>query len=626
VALLRSPHFRIPAAAGPGDETEISGGAIAACDFALAEARHLGGLDRLDALVARWQSAGAPASREERRRQTALPAVAAIQSAVRELAPLARARPIVEQIDTLVAWLRRFDRPDDAAAVEPSRRRRVRAAVLAALHALADAYRRHDPAAAADVHALTAAVRRWLGAQTFATRTGEAGLQIVDAQAARYGEFEDVQIVGLIDGDWPDRTRRNVLYPASLLALLEPLSAVADPTRRERDALLSARAAFRDLLWSPSQRVRLSTFALENDAVVEPALLLDDVLTFGLPTIAIAPATDRVLISEALAVEPVRPEVTSGATAEWASGRVAAQTLADEAFRGHAGPWRMPRVSVSRLERYLDCPFRFFASEVLRLEEEPEDEDTRTPLERGRFLHELWERFFAEWQRRGHRRVRPEDVGAARELFETLCEDAFAGLSPTDAVLERARLLGSAVGPGIAHRVFAMEAERPDEVSERLLEFPLEGDFVFRAGDGRSRTVTLSAKTDRIDVLGGGALRIIDYKSKKTPDVRQALQLPIYSFVAVESLRAARGGDWTIGEALYVSFEGDKPIVPLRAKGRTTDELIADAQERLIETLDDIAAGLFPPRPSKRALCGPCPYRAVCRLEIVEARTEGGGD
>jgi ATP-dependent helicase/DNAse subunit B len=276
-------------------------------------------------------------------------------------------------------------------------------------------------------------------------------------------------------------------------------------------------------------------------------------------------------------------------------------------------------VSVSRLERYLDCPFRFFASEVLRLEEQPEDEDTRTPLERGRFLHELFERFFAEWQRRGHRRIDASSMTEARELFTTICEDALRQLSPSEAVLERTRLLGSAVGPGIAYRVFAMEAERPTDVVERLLEFPLQGDFLFRTLGGRERIVPLSAKTDRIDLLSDGTMRVIDYKSKKTPELKIALQLPIYSHCARVSLEGHRGRRWTLGEALYLSFEGNKAVVPFRAKGRTVDELIADAQDRLLATLDRIAAGDFPPQPSKKSLCGPCPYSSVCRLEYVSA-------
>lgn len=643
--LLRSPHFlladvradrgpALEAAAAPEASTAdaahvaasrtraISPAAISACDFALADARYLGGLDRLQALVAEWSTIAVPASRRERRQQAALPAARAALAAARALQPLAEARPIVDQIATLGGWLRRVDRPDDSPEPVRARRQRVRAAVLGALAALADAHARHDPEARTDVHALSATLRRWLGAQTFATRSGDAGLQIVDTQAARYGDFDEIQIVGLIEGEWPERVRRNVLYPSSLMALLEPLPALADPARRDRDLLQSARAAFRDLVFSAGTRVRLSTVSLEHDAVVAPSVLLDEVAGYGLPTMRASSPPIRVSFAEALALSPPRLDVLPPPTAAWAALRLAADDRDASQFRGEAGAWRLPRVSVSRLERYLDCPFRFYASEVLRIEEQPEDEDTRTPLERGRFLHELWETFFAAWQERGHGRVEPERLAEARALFERICEEALATLPPVEAVLERSRLLGSAVSPGIAHRVFAMEAERPGTISRRLLEYPLEGDFTFRARDGRTRAVTLSAKTDRIDVLADGTLRVIDYKSKQTPDLKVALQLPIYSVCARESLRASTGRDWVIGEAMYLSFEGDKAVVPLRAKGRTIDDLLADAQDRLLAALDGIAAGRFPPQPARKALCGPCPYRAVCRLEIVEAAVE----
>jgi ATP-dependent helicase/nuclease subunit B len=284
----------------------------------------------------------------------------------------------------------------------------------------------------------------------------------------------------------------------------------------------------------------------------------------------------------------------------------------------------MPRISVSRLERYLDCPFRFYASEVLRLEEEPEDEDTRTPLERGRFLHELFETFFADWQRAGHGRVTPDLLPDARALFHRLADEALATLPASEAALERVRLIGSAVSPGIAHRVFSMEADRPVEIVRRLLEFPLEGVFTFSAADGRTRDVSLRAKTDRIDLLADGTFRVIDYKSKKTPDLRQALQLPVYSLCARDRLDGREGRHWTIGEAMYVSFEGSRAVVPLKARGRTLDELLADAEDRMLVTLDDIGAGHFPPRPARKSLCGPCPYQTVCRKEWVDPEDTGG--
>jgi RecB family exonuclease len=624
LALLRTPHFRLAVA---GRHEAISAASIAACDVALATARYAGGLDRLHALVSEWGARSAPTSRDERRQQVAWPAARAVLDAVRLLAPLAGEQPMVRQIDTLVDWLRVFDEPAAGEAGTRTRRRRVRGAVLGALTALRDAYAAYDPEALGRVDSLTAAMRRWLGSQTFATRSGEAGVQILDAQAARYGDFDDLQVAGLIDGEWPERVRRNVLYPSSLMVLLEPLAAAADPTRRERDALHGARASFKDLILSPARRVRVSTFLLENDAIVEPSILLDEVPGLLPGTVRDEQPPLRVSHAEALAMEPRRPDVISAGARRWAAARLTADDRGAEHFRGEAGHWRLPRVSVSRLERYLDCPFRFFASEVLGLEEEPEDEDTRTPLERGRFLHELWERFFAAWQARGHGRVEPDQLGDARALFETLCEEALAHLPRAEAALERSRLLGSAVNPGIAHRVFTMEADRPDRIVERLLEFPLQGAFTFHTLAGEPRVVTVSAKADRIDLLADGGIRVIDYKSRNTPDQKQALQLPIYSYIARESLRRARGGSWAVAEAMYLSFEGPKAVVPLRARGRTLDEVMADAQDRLLGTLDRIAAGHFPPQPARKSMCASCAFPGVCRLDHVEpAAPESGSD
>jgi RecB family exonuclease len=631
MALLRSPHFMIGDLPRPdwsadalpradlAAEALAKAEAIAACDFALAEARYLGGLDRLTRLVTDWSAVTGPASREERRRQTALPVLRRLLDAALALEPLCRSARLVDHITSLMEWLHRFDRRPGEQEETHSRRLRVRGAVLGALTALRNAYARHDPAAKGDAAMLSAAIRRWLGGQTFAARTGVPGLQIVDEQAARYGEFDDLQIVGLIEGDWPERARRNVLYPASLLTILEPLPAIADPSERERDALKSARAQFRDLVLSAARRVRLSTFALEHDAVVEPSVLLDDVPGLGLLTERRIAAPARVAHSEALASDPRRADVLPAPAAGWAAMRLSDDRRPARRLQGDAGGWRLPRVSISRLELFLNCPFKFFAAQVLKLEEQPEDEAILTPRERGRFLHELWERFFDEWQRRGHARIDPDHFDEAHRLFAEISEQKLKTLSRAEAALERLRLLGSAVDPGIAHRVFAMEASRPVPISERLLEFALEGEFVFHDKNGGNRTVSLNAKTDRIDVLADGTIRVIDYKSKNTPDLKVALQLPIYAHLARELLHRSRGSAVTLGEAMYLSFEGNKAVVPLRPpKGQMLADVIADAEDRALRALDRISDGQFPVRPAKKSLCGPCSFRAVCRLEVVE--------
>ena len=305
--------------------------------------------------------------------------------------------------------------------------------------------------------------------------------------------------------------------------------------------------------------------------------------------------------------------VFSPPIARWARLRAAGANRERARFEGEAGPWVLPRVSVSRLERYLKCPFQFYVANVLQVHEEPEDENVRSPLERGRFLHELFETFFHEWQARGRGRITAATMTEARELFVEVCEPALASLPPSEAGLERARLFGSAVGSGIADRVFAMEAERGVEIRERLMEYELDGEFAFTGEDGASRLVRLRAKIDRVDVLADGTFRLIDYKTKHVPNRRIALQLPIYSAGVRTRLSAERGRDIKASEAMYLSFEGPEAVVPLSDRSKSFDELVTAAEHRLVQALDDIAAGHYPPRPETRNLCGMCAFVAVCR-------------
>ncbi|MDP2321185.1 MAG: PD-(D/E)XK nuclease family protein [Acidobacteriota bacterium] len=619
VALLRSPHFRFVA----GDAGAVSGAVdvgrdmVAALDVRLAEQRYLGGLDRLASLA-------------DACRGTAQPAFDAALAAGTLLSPLGESHPMVEHVDLLRAFLDRHDRPQPG----NDRRDRVRAAVALALAGLGEAYRRHDPGASGTITDLSAAVRRWLGAQTFALRTGEGGLQIVDRQAARFADFDDVQVMGLVEGEWPERPRRNIFYPQSLLAQLEPARPDRVALHQERDLVRFARASFRDLLMSARRRVRVSTFALESDAVVEPSAFLDDLPSLGLSReVSTLDPSVQVFTYEALAAlnqrDAVGPTVGphfSGAVVRWARVRAGGAGRERARFEGEAGPWVLPRVSVSRLERYLKCPFQFYVTNVLQVDEEPEDENTRSPLVRGRFLHELFETFFHEWQARGRGRITAADMAEARALFVEICEPALASLSPAEAGLERARLYGSAVGSGIAERVFAMEAERGTAIRERLMEFELDGEFTFTGEDGASRTVRLRAKIDRVDVLADGTFRVIDYKTKYVPDRRIALQLPIYSAGVRARLSAERGAGFTASEAMYLSFEGPQAVMALKETGKSFDELVTAAEHRLVQALDDIAAGHYPPRPETRNLCGMCAFVAVCRTPGGLPAEPGGHD
>jgi RecB family exonuclease len=605
IAVLRSPHLRF----ADSDGVAVSGASIGALDRALADARYLGDADRLAALADTWSTL--PERRRHDHARRALPAARAAAEAARSLAPLAGAHAVAALMAGVLGFLDRHLQPLDDASPLAEREARVRTAVLDACRSLASAYARFDPETALDVAGVAAAIRRWLGAQTFAPRTGAGGVQIVDAATAPYGEFDEVQIVGLIDADWPERERRSIFYPAFLLQSL------GWPEERKR--LDGARAAFVDLLGLASRRFALSTITLEDDAIVEPSAFLHEVRALAPPRQVVAedvPA--RIFPWEALALDPPALDALPEPARTWAAFRRSRTPAADPAFHGAAGPWALPRISVSRLERYLDCPFKFYAAEVLRLEETPEDDDSRTPLERGLFLHDLFERVFAAWQARGRGAVTVDTLDEAHRVFAEVADAALAALPAGDAAIERLRLFGTAGAPGIARRVLAMEVERGGAVVERLLEYELDGAFTFVAPDGRSRALTLRGKVDRIDLLDDGTFHLIDYKTRAVPDPKRALQLPIYSLCVTRQLDGYRGRRWRLGEASYLSYEGPDAVVPLTRKPEELPERLGEAQRQLFDVLDGIAAGHFPPRPAERSLCNTCAFASVCRKDYVE--------
>jgi ATP-dependent helicase/nuclease subunit B len=274
---------------------------------------------------------------------------------------------------------------------------------------------------------------------------------------------------------------------------------------------------------------------------------------------------------------------------------------------------------VSGIETYLDCPFKFFARHVLRLDEEPEDEEVLDPRRQGQFVHAVFEDFFREWQESGRAGITPENLDQARQVFETVVDRqlARATFSEAEAGLERTRLLGSPAASGLGEAVFRMEAERPVPVIARLLEYNVDGALTVNT-QGTVRSVALRGKADRLDLLDDGTFRLIDYKLGWPPDRGRALQLPLYALAAEQQLENYRGRKYVLGEAAYLAFKGPRRVVPLFTTAVQRVEVMSKAQERLTTALDAISRGEFPPTPDDVYRCESCSFAAVCRKDYVD--------
>ena len=208
----------------------------------------------------------------------------------------------------------------------------------------------------------------------------------------------------------------------------------------------------------------VSTFTLEDDAIVSGSPFLQELETSGLPIERTAAGqSERAPVPfahEALFEDPPRTLGGSAEAAAWLALRVGRSPGENEAYHGAAGP-RAPGVyAVSHVERYLDCPFKYFAARVLRLDEEREDESGLSPQERGQLLHEVFEAFFARWHERGGRAITADSLEDALALFQSVAESTLARLPEADRALERTYLLGSAAAAGLGERAFNFEIEQ----------------------------------------------------------------------------------------------------------------------------------------------------------------------
>lgn len=528
------------------------------------------------------------------------------------LTPFREAAHASAQIATLTQFLRAHERGPDTGADWREEALRARGAVLGVLDALADACASHDDQPRS-VDYLSALIRHRLEQQTFAPDRTRNGVLLVDAVAARFGAFEHVHVLGLVESDWPERQRRNIFYTSGLLKDLG--------WPQDADHTAAQLAAFRDLMGLARRSTALHAFQLDGEAMVGPSPMVD--LVRGLPfethPLPVTPVfDDEVLTHTALQNEE---RLDEGGAAWWALRRQRPDLTASS-YRGQVGPQPPQPYKVSKVDRYVVCPFKYFAESVLRLPEEREESAGLTPLERGTLMHDLFERFYRQWNADGHGRITAAMLPIALDRFATLARETLAGLPAADRVLEETRLLGSLVARGVADRVFALEVDAADAappIVNRLLEQPLKGTFEFpRLGGLEHVDIAINGKADRIDVLGDGSLAVYDYKLGRMPELGTSIQIATYAHAVRQHLEALDGTTHPVRTASYLAFGDDWRLEgPLAKEGQDTALAVEARAATFADTVGRIEAGRFPPKPLEITECDWCSFAGVCRKEYV---------
>ena len=300
----------------------------------------------------------------------------------------------------------------------------------------------------------------------------------------------------------------------------------------------------------------------------------------------------------------------------------AARISASRLYAGRVGPQAPQAYRVSRVDRYVDCPFKYFAEAVLKLGEERDEGAGLSPLERGNLLHTLFERFYQAWAEREQGTITADVLPEAVALFAEITREALARLPEADRALEETRLLGSIVDRGVAERVFELEVDAGGAVARRLLEVDLKGTFSFPRREGvfgvSQQPIEIRGKADRIDVFTDGAIRVIDYKLSRLPDIDRSVQIAVYAHTARQQLEASDGQRHAVRTAMYLAFGDDRRLEGALAKpGMDTEVAVEARAEAFASTIQKIEAGVFPAAPHRPGECAWCGFAGVCRKEYV---------
>lgn len=307
--------------------------------------------------------------------------------------------------------------------------------------------------------------------------------------------------------------------------------------------------------------------------------------------------------------------------------------------------------SISQLETYAKCPYKYFAERVLKLETYKEPTEEIEALEMGSLIHNILYSFYAEIYQTELKLQGADDdqFKKAEEIMFRIAEEkaARANFNSPLTFYEKEKILGINGNRQSSVLYKFLEAERV----ERGDFLPAFFEIIFgKMGDGESKLselkieeISVRGKIDRIDLNRKNKLyKVVDYKlsgrniSKDDLERGIELQLPLYMYAARELIKAGLNYEYQPAGAEIYSLKftesdfGKKnfTLPKYGSEDKTPIEKIIERNEQLISICLDavknyvieISEGKFSlskmkDRESK--ICSYCDFKLICRIEEV---------
>ena len=453
------------------------------------------------------------------------------------------------------------------------------------------------------------------------------GVQVTTINEIRGLEFDYLFISGLCDGDFPARYTPEIFFSGSVRTRRNEINHQVEERYRFYQALCCWRKKL--YLTSPKQDERKelveSNFLTEFERLFPPEIKTEkdysdkiyskeELLIYAgengsdsLRKIFSGNESELNLeqIDKSIMVDKIRRELPFGDSEFTGSIYKQLSPLAKQEIDA----LKEKEYSISQLETYAKCPYRYFAQRILMLKEVEEPTEEIEAIEMGSILHKILYEFYKELRNRKIvlNKADKKELKEAEVLIFAVAEKSIekANFRSPVAFFEKEKILGinGDRKNSILYKFFEAEIKSPEGFVPEFLEvvFRSEGNEEAALEEsGVNKNIKIRGKIDRIDVdKTGKYLKVMDYKlNGRKPTVDEllngtSLQLPLYLFAAKHLINAQLYKDYGSEAGIYsLKFRKENSGIP-KLKPRTADELVKiclDAIERYIENINK---GLF---------------------------------
>ena len=292
--------------------------------------------------------------------------------------------------------------------------------------------------------------------------------------------------------------------------------------------------------------------------------------------------------------------------------------------------------TVTELEEYLLCHYRYYQGKVLQSAPEDEPEDDIAPHRAGSIIHRILKTFYEKAGGPVTADNKPDNLA----LLKGIARKEFASLPDTVANRELARRFQDFLAP----RFIETESELAGTgYGVCAAEMPVEIDV----DDPDYGHIVITGKIDRLELDKDGEFAVVDYKTGRyETGMGKQFQLPVYAGMVREKGAELLGVDKPLRPSSLVYYNlrdgGYRDVVVYNSqaanartrkkfsrRGRTPEELdrlVTESLDAAKEAARGIIRGEFQPTCEDAKVCELCVYIEVCvRGKGMEAEDSGDG-